>query len=45
MKSVKELKKELSEGAFAQKLAWLYCCGEASAAGYADRYLHVLNGL
>lgn len=45
MKSVKELKKELAEGTFARKLAWLYCCGEESTARYADRYVHVLNGL
>ena len=45
MKSVKELKKELAEGTFARKLAWLYCCGEESTAHYADRYIHVLNGL
>ena len=45
MKSVKELKKELAEGTFARKLAWLYCCGEESTAHYADRYVHVLNGL
>ena len=44
MKSVKELKKELAEGTFARKLAWLYCCGEESTARYADRYVHVLNG-
>ena len=45
MKSVKELKKELAEGTLDRKLAWLYCCGEESTAHYADRYLHVLNGL
>ena len=45
MKSVKELKKELAEGTFARKLAWLYCCGEEFTAHYADRYIHVLNGL
>lgn len=45
MKSVKELKKELAEGTFARKLAWLYCCGEESTAHYADRYVYVLNGL
>ena len=45
MKSVNDLRKELIEGAYDKKLAWLYGCSEETVIHHAGRYVHVLNGL
>lgn len=45
MKSLNETKKDLTQGAYAQQLAWLYGCTEEEAAYHAERYLHVIQGL
>ena len=40
-----KLKENLIAGAYGEKLAWLYSCSVRDAQQYAERYLHVLNGL
>ena len=39
------LRKDLTMGVYTQKLSWLYSCTPETAQEYADRYIHVLNGL
>ena len=45
MNAIDSLRKELEEGGLARKLAWLYGCKEEQTDCYAQRYLHVLDGL
>ena len=45
MNAIDSLRKELKEGGLARKLAWLYGCKEEQTDRYAQRYLHVLDGL
>ena len=45
MNATDSLRKELKEGGLAPKLAWLYGCKEEQTDCYAQRYLHVLDGL
>ena len=45
MKEVSLLRKDLENGAYAQRLARLYCCPADQTAGQAQRYLAVLDGL
>ena len=45
MLPVTRLQRALRDGDYAQHLAWLYGCTEAQSDVYAQRYLHVVQGL
>ncbi|MCR4951897.1 MAG: galactokinase, partial [Solobacterium sp.] len=45
MISVSELKDQIKEKGFLEKMSWLYCCDETEARNHTERYLHVLEGL
>lgn len=45
MKSVVQLRDNLTSGALREKLSWLYCCDETAADSAANRYVHVLDKL
>ncbi len=44
MKNTEILKKELKNGSYNDRLAYLYVCGRDEAQKYADRYLEVIDG-
>ena len=44
MKKAELIKKDLSDGKYAEKLAYLYVCSEDKTKQYADRYLDVISG-
>lgn len=45
MKAIASLKQMITAGSLSPQLSMLYCCPEQEAKHYADRYLHVLEGL
>lgn len=45
MNTLEELKKQIAQASFLEKMKWLYCCDAAAAEGYAARYLDALNRL
>ncbi len=45
MKEISLLKSELQNGAYAQRLAHLYCCTPEETSGQAKRYLAAIDGL
>lgn len=45
MKTVAELKENLTSGAFRDTLSWLYCCNPEDTSAFSGRYLDVLAGL
>lgn len=45
MLSLNELMHSLASGAFIDQLSWLYSCTPDNANTYADRYIHVLEGV
>lgn len=45
MKSVVQLRDNLTSGALREMLSWLYCCDETAADSAANRYVHVLDKL
>lgn len=40
-----ELKKKLTDGGYAGKLAYMYACNEKDSQKYANRFLEVIDGL
>lgn len=45
MNNTAEVKKKLTDGAFAEQLAHLYVCDKGATKKYAERYIEVIDGL